>query len=62
MQVGGIITTSQVSAIQNSGKALGHANESVIIGTLESGSYTAIVRGKNGSIGVALVEVYDPSS
>ena len=32
--------------------------ESVIMATLEPGSYSAVVRGKNNSTGVALVEVY----
>lgn len=34
-------------------------NESVILRTLDPGAYTAIVRGKNGARGIALVEVYD---
>jgi glucose/arabinose dehydrogenase len=33
--------------------------ESAIIAILQPGAYTAIVRGKNGATGVALVEVYD---
>ena len=33
--------------------------ESAIDSTLPPGSYTAVVRGNNGSAGVALVEVYD---
>ena len=33
--------------------------ESAIVATLEPGSYTAIVSGKNGGTGVALVEAYD---
>jgi uncharacterized delta-60 repeat protein len=33
--------------------------ESAIDATLDPGSYTAIVRGKNNTVGVALVEVYD---
>ena len=33
--------------------------ESAIVRTLPPGNYTAIVRGKNNTIGVALVEVYD---
>jgi len=32
--------------------------EAAIVATLSPGSYTAIVRGKNGTTGVALVEVY----
>jgi hypothetical protein len=33
--------------------------ESALIATLPSGNYTAIVRGKDGTIGVGLVEVYN---
>ena len=33
--------------------------ESAIVMTLDPGAYTAIVKGLNGSIGVALIEVYD---
>ena len=59
--IGGIITSNQVSDIQNSGHAPGDASESSIIANLTSGSYTAIVRGVNNATGVALVEVYDLS-
>jgi hypothetical protein len=57
--IGGIITASQVSAIQNSGHAPTQPSESAIIATLQPGNYTAIVRGVNNTTGVALVEVYD---
>jgi hypothetical protein len=57
--IGGIITSEQVSAIQNSGHAPTQPSESAIIATLQPGNYTAIVRGRNNTIGVALVEVYD---
>ena len=33
--------------------------ESAIITTLDPGLYTAVVNGKNGAIGVGLVEAYD---
>ena len=33
--------------------------ESAIVATLQPGNYTAIVRGKNNTTGVALVEVYN---
>ena len=33
--------------------------ESAIVGTLAPGAYTAIVKGKNNTSGVALIEVYD---
>ena len=57
--IGGIITTNQVSAIQNSGHSPSQPSESAIIATLPPGNYTAIVRGVNNTTGVALVEVYD---
>jgi hypothetical protein len=57
--IGGIITQDQVQDIINSGRAPGDPRESAIIGDLPAGNYTAIVRGVNGTIGVALVEVYD---
>jgi len=57
--IGGIITTSQVRDITNSGHAPSDPRESAIIAELPSGSYTAIVRGVNNTMGVALVEVYD---
>ena len=57
--IGGIITSNQVSAIQNSGHAPTQSSESAIIATLPPGNYTAIVRGRNNTIGVGLVEVYD---
>jgi sugar lactone lactonase YvrE len=58
---GGIITSDQVSAIQNSGHAPTQPSESAIIATLPPGNYTAIVRGVSNTVGVALVEVYDLS-
>jgi plastocyanin len=57
--IGGIITQNQVQDIINSGHAPTDGRESAIIGTLPAGNYTAIVRGVNGTTGVALVEVYD---
>ena len=57
--LGGIITSNQVSDIQNSGHAPTAASESAIIADLPPGNYTAIVRGINNATGVALVEVYD---
>jgi uncharacterized protein GlcG (DUF336 family) len=57
-QIGGIISSDQVSAIQNSGLAPNQPSESAIIATLPPGNYTAVVRGKNNTTGVALVEVY----
>jgi hypothetical protein len=57
--LGGIITSNQVSDIQNSGHAPTAASESAIIANLQPGNYTAIVNGANNTTGVALVEVYD---
>ena len=58
--IGGIITKDQVTDIQNSGHAPTQPSESAIIAEeLPPGRYTAIVRGKNIIVGVALVEVYD---
>jgi hypothetical protein len=52
---------SQAAAIQATGKAPTDPYESVILATLNPGPYTAIVRGVNGTVGNALVEVYDLS-
>ena len=57
-QLGGIITSNQVAEIQNSQLAPTNPAESAIIGTLQPGSYTAIVRGVTNTTGNALVEVY----
>jgi hypothetical protein len=57
-QIGGIITSSQVTEIQNSGFAPTSSSESAIIATLPPGNYTAFVQGANATTGVALVEVY----
>lgn len=51
---------SQQGEIEATGIAPGNPLESAIIRTLSgNASYTAIVRGKNGATGMALVEVYD---
>ena len=57
--LGGIITSNQVSDIQNSGHVPTKPSESAIIANLQPANYTAIVRNLNNSTGVALVEVYD---
>lgn len=49
---------SQQTEIQATGLAPSDDRESAILRTLSPGNYTAIVRGKNNTIGVALVEVY----
>ena len=59
--IGGVITANQVNTIQNSGYTPTQQSESAIIATLQPGNYTAIVRGENNTVGVALVEVYDIS-
>ena len=50
---------SQESLIQSTGLAPTDDAESAIIRSLTPGSYTAVVRGKDGGTGVALVEVYN---
>ena len=57
-QIGGIITSGQVAAIQGSGLPPTNSAESAIIATLQPGTYTAIVSGVNNTVGNALVEVY----
>lgn len=57
-QIGGIITSDQLVEIQNTQLAPSDTAESAIIATLQPGSYTAIVRGVNNTVGNALVEVY----
>jgi hypothetical protein len=53
---------SQESLIQSTGLAPTNDAESAIIRSLTPGSYTAVVRGKDGGTGVALVEVYNLQS
>jgi len=50
---------TQQAAISATGLAPPNDLESAILSNLASGNYTAIVRGKNNTTGVALVEVYD---
>jgi len=57
-QVEGIITGDQVGEIEGSLLAPSDAAESAIVVTLNPGSYTAIVRGTNDTVGNAVVEVY----
>jgi hypothetical protein len=51
--------SSQVAEILTSTIPPVNAVESAIVATLGSGNYTAIVRGANGTSGIALVEVFD---
>ena len=50
---------SQEAEIQATGLPPANDVESAIVATLAPGNYTAIVHGKNITIGVALVEIYD---
>lgn len=50
---------SQQSEIEATGLAPSDDHEAAISVTLTPGSYTAIVSGKNGGVGVGLVEAYD---
>jgi hypothetical protein len=52
-------TSSQVSEILASTIPPVNPLESAIVATLGSGNYTAVVRGDGGTLGVALVEVFD---
>jgi hypothetical protein len=51
----------QAAQIQSEGLGPTQPAESALQATLNPGSYTAIVRGVNGTTGVALVEIYDLS-
>ena len=51
--------STQQAEIQATGLAPTDDLESAIVANLTPGNYTAIVRGKNNTTGVALVEVYD---
>ena len=50
---------TSAAAIENTGIAPANDKESAILATLLPGAYTAVVRGKNDSTGVGLIEVYD---
>src|SRR5205814_5449476 len=52
-QLGGVITSDQVAAIQNSGLKPNDPAEPAIIATLPAGQYSAIVDGVGGTQGVA---------
>jgi hypothetical protein len=49
---------SQAAEITAAGLAPADTRESAIIATLPMGHYFAIVQGKSGQMGVALVEIY----
>jgi hypothetical protein len=50
--------TTQQGAIMDTGVPPTRDAESAIVTSFSPGSYTAIVRGANGTTGVAVVEVY----
>ena len=52
-------TNSAKLALRRHGLAPKDDRESAIVMTLAPDSYTAIVRGKNDTIGIALVELYN---
>jgi hypothetical protein len=49
----------QQAAIEQTGIPPNDPAEAAIVGDLPPGAYTAVVAGKNGSTGVALIEVYN---
>lgn len=54
--------SSQEAEIQQSGLAPTDDKESAIIKRLDPGTYTAIIRGADGSPGIGVIELYDLSS
>jgi len=52
---------TQAAAIEATGAAPSNNLESAILATLPPGSYTAILKGQDGGVGVGLVELYDLS-
>ena len=50
---------SQQAAIENTGAAPGDDRESALVRTLNPGNYTVILRGKNNTTGIGLIEAYD---
>jgi hypothetical protein len=51
--------TSQKSLIEETTLVPGDSRESAIFACLRAGNYTAVVRGKNGATGIAVVEAYN---
>jgi hypothetical protein len=49
---------NQRSDIENTGAAPTDDREAAILAVLQPGNYTAVVRGKNNTTGIALVEFY----
>jgi PKD repeat protein len=50
---------SQQTAMENTGLAPTDDRESALVRSLSPGNYTVVLRGKNNTTGIALVEVYD---
>jgi hypothetical protein len=50
--------STQAQQIKDTGVPPSDPRESAIVATLSPGPYTGVVRGKNDTTGVALVEVY----
>jgi hypothetical protein len=61
-QVGGLITSDQAPEIAASQLAPSNDLESAIIANLAPGSYTAIVRGLENTVGTGVVDAYDLSA
>lgn len=53
------VESPERAEIESSGFAPANDNESAILRTLGPGAYTGVLSGKDGSTGIALVEVYD---
>ena len=49
----------QAAEIQATSLQPSDDNESAVVATLRPGNYTAIIRGKNNSTGIGLMEVYN---
>ena len=59
LNAAGAADPAQQSRIENTGAAPKDDHESALLVSLAAGPYTAIVRGKNNSTGVALIEAYN---
>jgi hypothetical protein len=53
------VDSPQRSEIESSGLMPGDSREPAIIWTLDPGTYTAVVRGKNNGTGIGVIEAYD---
>ncbi len=60
--LGGIISSDQSAEITASGVAPSNDLESAIIANLSPGSFTAVVRGVNNTVGTGVVDAYDLSA